>query len=117
MPSEFGLAWGRFVMQVSKSCALKPEDLDTKLTDYIENEILAMTDLLDRAIARTRDLPPEMQDEVARMVLLFAGEDDGIIPLTPEEEEAGLAEAEAEIERGELASEEEVRAIFAKHVA
>ena len=75
-----------------------------------------MTDLLDRAIARTRALPREMQDEVARMLLLYAGDDDGIVPLTPEEE-ADLAEAEAEIERGELASEEEVRPSFATYGA
>jgi hypothetical protein len=34
--------------------------------------------------------------------------------LTPEEE-AGLAEADAEIERGELATDEEVRAMWAKY--
>ncbi len=45
-----------------------------------------MTDLLDRAIARTRDLPPDMQDEAARMLLLFAGGDEAPIQLTPEEE-------------------------------
>ena len=36
------------------------------------------------------------------------------LQLTPEEE-ADLAEAEAEIERGELATPEEVRAMWAKH--
>ena len=78
--------------------------------------IAAMTDLLDRAIARTRALPPEMQDEAARMLLLFVGEEDSPIQLTPEEE-ADLAEAEAEADRGELATEEEVRAVFARYGA
>ena len=73
-----------------------------------------MTDLLDRAIARTRALPPQMQDEVARMLLLFAGESDVAIQLTPEEE-ADLREADAEIARGELATDEEMQAIRAKH--
>jgi hypothetical protein len=36
------------------------------------------------------------------------------IQLTPEEE-ADLREAEAEIERGEIASSEEVRTMWAKH--
>ena len=72
-----------------------------------------MTDLLDRAIARARALPPDAQDEAARMLLLFAGEGEPPIQLTPEEE-ADLAEAEAEADRGEFATDEEVQAIFAK---
>ena len=73
-----------------------------------------MTDLLDRAIARARTLPPDVQDEAARMLLLFAGEEEPPIQLTPEEE-ADLREADAEIARGELATEEEVEAIRAKY--
>ncbi len=73
-----------------------------------------MTDLLDRAIARTRTLPPEMQDEVARMLLLYAGEPEPIIQLTPDEE-ADLREADAEIARGEFATDEEIEAIRAKY--
>ncbi len=73
-----------------------------------------MTDLLDRAIARTRALPADMQDEVARMLLLYAGESDPVVPLTLEEDE-DLAEAEAEADRGEFATDEDVQAIFAKY--
>lgn len=73
-----------------------------------------MTDLLDRAVARTRALPPEAQDEAARMLLLFTGEDGPVIQLTPEEE-ADLAEAEVEADRGEFATDEEVQAIFDKY--
>ena len=47
-------------------------------------------------------------------MLRLAGVDQPLLELTPEEE-AGLAEAEAEIERGEVATPEEVRAMWAKH--
>lgn len=73
-----------------------------------------MTDLLDRAIARMHALPPEMQDEAARLLLLFAGEGEPVIQLTPEEE-TDLHEADAEIARGEFATEEEVEAVRAKY--
>ena len=73
-----------------------------------------MTDLLDRAIARARTLSPEMQDEVARMLLLYAGDSESVIQLTPEEE-ADIAEAEAQADRGEYAKDEEVQAVLAKY--
>ena len=44
----------------------------------------------------------------------FAGDDEPVIQLTPEEE-ADLAAADEEIARGEFATDEEVRAIWAKH--
>ena len=72
-----------------------------------------MTDLLKRAVATARLLPPDMQDDIARMMLTFAG-DEQPIQLTPEEE-AALAESEAAAARGEFATDEEVRAIWAKH--
>lgn len=74
-----------------------------------------MTELLERAIARVRALPEEMQDDVARMLLHYAGEDgEPVYRLTPEEE-ADLAESDAEVARGEFATDAEVRAIWAKH--
>ncbi len=75
----------------------------------------AMTELLERAIARVRALPDAMQDDAARMLLLFAGEaDEPVYRLTPEEE-ADLAASDAEVARGELATDEQIRAIWAKH--
>ncbi|CDZ55321.1 hypothetical protein [Neorhizobium galegae] len=75
-----------------------------------------MTKLLDRAIEAARELPAEMQDEIAAILLSFMGEDDGeVYQLTPEEE-ADLEEADREIERGEIATEEEVRAVLAKYL-
>ena len=33
---------------------------------------IGMTDLLDRAVTAARNLPPEAQDEIARVVLMMA---------------------------------------------
>jgi hypothetical protein len=73
-----------------------------------------MTRLLEQAVATVSALPEDMQDEVARMLLAFAGIEQPPIQLTPEEE-ADLAEADAEIARGGFATDEEVRAMWAKY--
>ncbi|WP_430910591.1 hypothetical protein [Methylobacterium sp. sgz302541] len=73
-----------------------------------------MTDLLDRAVETVRALPPEVQDDLARLLLQLAGEEQAGLPLTPDEE-ASFAESLAQAERGEFASDEEIRAIWAKH--
>ena len=73
-----------------------------------------MTALLDRAIAAARQLPPEAQDEIARELLLFAGEEVGPVPLSPEER-AAVATGRAAAARGEFASEAEVRDLLARH--
>lgn len=73
-----------------------------------------MTKLLKQAVEAARALPPEMQDELARMLLQFAGRAQPVIQLTAEEEasfEASLAQAG----RGEFTADEDVRAIWAKH--
>jgi hypothetical protein len=73
-----------------------------------------MTELLKQAFERVRALPPETQDDLARVLLRLAGNDEAVYQLTPEEE-ADLIEADAEIERGELASDEQVLAMWAKY--
>jgi hypothetical protein len=73
-----------------------------------------MTTLLDMAIEASRDLPAELQDDLARMMLSFVNEGQSVSVPTPEEE-ADLDEAEREVERGELASEEDVRVMWAKY--
>ncbi|MFC6791178.1 hypothetical protein ACFQE0_17090 [Methylobacterium komagatae] len=73
-----------------------------------------MTELLERAIARVRALPDAMQDDAARMLLRYAGEEESFYQLTPEEE-ADLIESDAEVARGEFATEEEVRAVWTKY--
>jgi hypothetical protein len=51
-----------------------------------------MTKLFERAIERVQALPAEMQDQAARMLLTYAGDEEPLVELTPEEE-ADLSEA------------------------
>lgn len=60
-----------------------------------------MTKLLEEAVATVRCLPPEMQDHIARAMLAFASEESGEVYILTPEEVAAIAEAEAEIARGE----------------
>jgi hypothetical protein len=76
--------------------------------------ISSMTRLLEQAFSTVAALPDARQDELARVMLQLAGVDQPPILLTPEEE-ADLADAESEIESGELATTEEVRAVWEKH--
>lgn len=73
-----------------------------------------MTALLEQAIERIRALPPETQDDFARVLLRLAGDSETVYNLTAEEE-ADLIDADAEIARGELATDSEVEAVFSKH--
>ena len=72
-----------------------------------------MTKLLEHAVDSVRALPPEVQDELARLLLQVAGEEQPVILLTSEER-ADLAEADAEIAQGEFATDEQMRSILAK---
>lgn len=58
-------------------------------------------------------LPPEMQEQAARMLLAYAGDEEPVVKLTPEE--GDLIEARAEMRRGEFATAAEVEAVFAKY--
>ena len=73
-----------------------------------------MTPLLEHAVETLRGLPPETQDDLARILLQLAGEDQPVVQLTPEEE-ASFEESLAQAERGEFATDEQVHAIWAKH--
>ncbi len=76
---------------------------------------MPVTKLMDEAIASLRnDVPSEFQDEVANAVMRLTGKNRSVYTLTPEER-ADLDEADAEIERGEFATDEQVRALWAKH--
>ena len=61
-----------------------------------------------------RALPPEVQDDFARVLLRLAGDNETVYNLTAEEE-ADLSDADAEIARGELATGAEVEAVFSKY--
>lgn len=73
-----------------------------------------MTELLEQAFKRVRALSPDMQDEFARVLLRLVGDDELVYLLTAEEE-AALTEAEAEIARGDFATDAEVEAVFSKY--
>jgi hypothetical protein len=72
-----------------------------------------MTKLLEHAVDSVRTLSPEVQDELARLLLQVAGEEQPVIQLTAEER-ADLADADAEIARGEFATDEQIRSMLAK---
>ena len=73
-----------------------------------------MTQLLEHAVETVRSLPSEIQDDLARSLLQLAGEDQPMIPLTADER-AAIDVSKAAAARGEFASDEQVRAIWAKH--
>ena len=73
-----------------------------------------MTKLLEQAFEKVQALPHDMQDQAARMLLAYAGDEEPILELTAEEE-ADLLEAQAEMARGEFATDAEVQAVFAKY--
>jgi hypothetical protein len=71
-----------------------------------------MTKLVERALAAISKLPPETQDDIARLMLALAGE--APTPLS-EDEAAAIAEAEAQIARGERVSPETMRTFWRSH--
>jgi predicted transcriptional regulator len=74
-----------------------------------------MTKLLDEAIEAARRLSPHDQDEIACAIFQLAGAAPvEPVPLSPEECEA-IARSKAAAARGEFATDEEVRAIWAKY--
>jgi ABC-type uncharacterized transport system involved in gliding motility auxiliary subunit len=64
-----------------------------------------MTTLLEKA---------EIQDDLARLMLQLAGEEQPVVQLTSEEE-ASFEESLAQEARREFATDQQVRAIWAKH--
>jgi hypothetical protein len=73
-----------------------------------------MTRLFEQAVATVSALPDDVQDELAAILLQMAGVEQAPVHLTPEEE-AELDASLAEEERGAFATDQEVRAMWAKH--
>ncbi len=74
-----------------------------------------MTKLLEQAFDAARQLPPKEQDDIARAIMQLAGTGGGDpVALTPAERDA-IANSKAAAARGEFATEEQVRAVWAKH--
>jgi hypothetical protein len=75
-----------------------------------------MTKLLDDALAAVRNLPPDEQDSIARALLRLTGAGDEEPPVAlSTEERAAIAASKFAAARGEFASDEQVRAVWAKH--
>ena len=72
-----------------------------------------MTKLLDQAIEAVRILPPEEQDDIARLLLQLTRNDAEPMVLSPEER-ASITRSKEAAARGEFASDEPVRATWAK---
>ncbi len=68
---------------------------------------------MEMAIQRIRALPPERQDEVARLLMDMADGED-VYVLSPEEE-ASFAKAFADIEAGRLVSSEQMQSVWKKY--
>lgn len=73
-----------------------------------------MTKLLDQAVEAARKLPPTVQDDIARAILQLAGSDESAAILTPDEQ-AAITASKAAAARGEFATDEQVREVWAKH--
>jgi len=74
---------------------------------------VAMSALLEKAISVIRHWPTERQDEAAQMILSMG--EDGRVYMLSVEERADVEEGLREIERGEIASDAEVQAVYRKH--
>jgi predicted transcriptional regulator len=69
---------------------------------------------IEAVFERVKTWAPERQEDAARILLRMEKIDAEDTELTEDDLEA-LAEAEAEADRGEFASQEEVEALFAKY--
>jgi len=70
-----------------------------------------MTKLMDRAFDIVRRLPDEVQDDIARAILVMA-EDDPAPEAIPRQHLAPILEGLAQARRGEFATDVEVEAAF-----
>jgi hypothetical protein len=74
-----------------------------------------MTKLLDEALEAVRRLPSRDQDDIACAILQLTGLAPPVrVVLSPEERDA-VARSKAAADRGEFATDEQVRAVWAKH--
>jgi hypothetical protein len=73
-----------------------------------------MTKLLDEAIAKVRELPDEDQERAAEALMAFTElAKQGVYRLSAEERRA-IEASKAQVRRGELATEAEVEAAYAR---
>ncbi len=74
-----------------------------------------MTKLLEKAIAKARELPDDEQDSIAVMVLSMAS-DDTAVPVD-DETRAAILEGLAQARRGEFVPDAEIEALWKRHGA
>jgi hypothetical protein len=74
-----------------------------------------MTKLLDQAVEVVRRLPSDDQDEIARAIMQLAGSNLAAPVVLSSEERGAIARSKAAADRGEFATDEQVRAVWAKH--
>ena len=74
-----------------------------------------MTDLLERAVATARTLPTDVQDEIARLMLMIAADERTEPVALSAEERAAIDTSNAAAAGGEFATDEQVRAVWAKY--
>lgn len=75
------------------------------------------TELMQRALMATETMSPDMQDEAARLVLAVAGwsfDDQPLAEVSDEDQRALQAGLDA-IERGEIATPDDVREVWTRH--
>jgi hypothetical protein len=75
----------------------------------------SMTKLLDQALEVARGLPSKAQDDIARVVLQLAGSEEAALVALSADERAAIAASREAAARGEFATDEQVRATWAKH--
>jgi predicted transcriptional regulator len=73
-----------------------------------------MTISLKKVLTRAETWSEQEQEELAQVALEIEARRHGVYHATPEELKA-IDEALAEVARGEIASDEEVQAVFAKY--
>jgi hypothetical protein len=74
-----------------------------------------MTKLLEQALQVARNLPSDVQDDIARVILRLAGADDAPPVAITSEERAAIANSKQAAARGEFATDAQIRAAWAKH--
>jgi hypothetical protein len=70
---------------------------------------------LDKALQVARSLPPDPQDDIARVILQLAGDSDAPPVTLSADERAAIATSKEAAARGEFATDAQIRATWAKH--
>jgi ABC-type thiamine transport system ATPase subunit len=72
-----------------------------------------VTVLLDRAFKTAQTLSPELQDEIAQLVLQYVGEEQPVYLLSTQDE-AAIATSRAAAHRGEFATASDMQTVRAR---